>query len=144
MQAQRQRDTAPELAVRRAVWRLGLRYYVDRRPLPSLPRKADLVFPGQRIAVFVDGCFWHGCPEHGRRRHTVNAWYWPAKIEMNVRRDAETDAFLRSAEWLPIRVWEHADAEQAAAFIASEVRRRRARLQRQPRKAGPGKAEGSP
>src|SRR5690242_1595504 len=67
MRANRGRDTAPELAVRRAVHRLGLRYRVSARPIASLRRTADLVFPRQRVAVFVDGCFWHGCPVH----HTV-------------------------------------------------------------------------
>jgi len=125
MQLQRERDTAPELAVRRAVWRLGLRYFVDRRPLPDLRRKADMVFPRQQVAVFVDGCFWHGCPEHGTRRHTVNGWYWPEKIARNAARDVDTDDRLRAAGWLPIRVWEHADVEQAASAIAGVVRRRR-------------------
>ena len=71
------RDTGPELALRRALHRSGLRYYVHRRPVPTLPRRADVVFPTQRVAVFVDGCFWHGCPEHGRREHRTNGWYWP-------------------------------------------------------------------
>ncbi|MDZ7732827.1 MAG: very short patch repair endonuclease [Acidimicrobiia bacterium] len=119
MQSQRRRDTNAELAVRREVHRLGLRYFVHRRPLPSLRREADLVFPRRRVAVFVDGCFWHGCPEHGRVNHRENTWYWPQKIDSNVRRDKDTDARLREAGWIPVRVWEHEDPVQAARRIAA-------------------------
>lgn len=75
MQQQRRAGTKPEMVVRRAVHALGLRYFVNRRPLPELRRSADLVFPRARVAVFVDGCFWHGCPEHGTVRHKENTWY---------------------------------------------------------------------
>jgi len=118
------RDTGPELALRRALHRSGLRYYVHRRPVPTLPRRADVVFPTQRVAVFVDGCFWHGCPEHGRREHRTNGWYWPDKIESNRARDRDTDARLLAAGWEPIRVWEHEDPERAVARICRELRQR--------------------
>ncbi len=124
MSKQRRRDTAPELAVRRALHGMGLRYRVHRAPLPSLRRTADIVFGPARVAVFVDGCFWHGCPAHGRRHHDINGWYWPEKIERNQRRDAETDRHLRDSGWVPVRVWEHEDPAEAAARIARTVRDR--------------------
>jgi DNA mismatch endonuclease, patch repair protein len=127
MQGQRVRDTTPELALRRRLHAMGLRYVVDRPPLPGLRRRADLVFRGPRVAVFVDGCFWHGCPDHGRREHRVNAWYWPEKIERNRRRDADTDRRLTEAGWLAVRVWEHEEPADAAARVARAVRDRRRR-----------------
>ncbi len=125
MQAQLSRGTKPELALRRAVHANGLRYRVNVRPLPELRRTADLVFRKARVAAFADGCFWHGCPEHGRREHKVNGWYWPEKIERNRERDADTDERLIEAGWLPIRVWEHESATEAADRIARAVRSRR-------------------
>jgi len=114
MQRQRVRDTSAEVALRRHLHARGLRYRVHQRPLPELRRTADVVFRRQRVAVFVDGCFWHGCPEHGRREHRVNGWYWPAKIERNRRRDAETTELLEAAGWRVVRVWEHEPADEAA------------------------------
>lgn len=116
------RDTAPELALRRLLHRQGLRYFVHRQPLPDLRRKADLVFPTARVAVFVDGCFWHGCPDHGRRQHRTNGWYWPDKIERNRTRDRDTEARLAAAGWASVRVWEHDDPGRAVARIAAAVR----------------------
>lgn len=118
------RDTGPELALRRALHRSGLRYYVHRRPVPTLPRQADIVFPSQRVAVFVDGCFWHGCPEHGRREHRTNGWYWREKIERNRARDRDTDAKLLATGWESLRVWEHEDPQRAVARISQELLRR--------------------
>lgn len=115
------RDTAPELALRRALYRQGLRYNVHRRPLPFLRRQADVVFPRAKVAVFVDGCFWHGCPEHGRRQHRTNSWYWPDKIEQNVIRDRDTDARLEEAGWTVVRVWEHEQMTDAADRVAAAV-----------------------
>lgn len=125
MQAQRRHDTGPEMALRRVLHRRGLRYRLHVRPLPGLRRSADIVFRRARVAVFVDGCFWHGCPEHGRRAHDVNSWYWPAKIERNRERDADTNRQLDAAGWSVIRIWEHDDPVAAAANIEAEVRRRR-------------------
>lgn len=119
------RDTSPELALRSALHRTGLRYYVHRRPLPELRREADIVFPRAKIAVFVDGCFWHGCPEHGQRVHRTNGWYWPKKIATNMARDQDTDARLRSAGWVSIRVWEHEDPGRAATRVRRVLRQRR-------------------
>jgi DNA mismatch endonuclease (patch repair protein) len=121
MQAQPSRDTGPELALRRALHARGLRYRVHQRPVPELRRQADVVFRPARVAVFVDGCFWHGCETHGRRRHDVNGWYWPEKIERNRRRDADTDARLAAAGWTVVRVWEHEAADAAAQRVISVV-----------------------
>ena len=107
MSEQRREGTGPEIALRRALHSLGLRYRLHRAPVIGLRRKADIVFGPARVAVFVDGCFWHGCPEHGRRRHDVNGWYWPGKIARNQRRDEDTDQALSSAGWAVVRVWEH-------------------------------------
>ncbi len=126
MQRQARVGTAPELAVRRATHRLGLRYYVNRRPIASLRRTADLVFPTERVAVFVDGCFWHGCPEHGRRVIRENTWYWPEKIASNRRRDRDTDAKLITQGWQRLRIWEHDDPASAAQRILMMVESRRA------------------
>lgn len=125
MQRQGRKDTAPELAVRRAVHARGLRYFVHRRPLPDLRRTADLMFPTERVAVFVDGCFWHGCPDHGRREIRQNTWYWPEKIASNRRRDADTDEQLRARGWLSVRAWEHEEPDAVADAIEAVVRSRR-------------------
>ncbi|MFJ3505291.1 very short patch repair endonuclease [Streptomyces sp. NPDC090135] len=124
MRANRGKDTGPELALRRLLYASGLRYRVDARPVPEIRRRADLVFPGVRVAVFVDGCFWHGCPEHYRPA-TRNAEFWRKKIEGNKGRDSETNEILRSAGWSVIRVWEHQAPEAAAELVSEEVRTRR-------------------
>lgn len=125
MLANRSRDTTPEMAVRRAVHALGLRYRIGTRPLPELRRTADLVFRSARVAVFVDGCFWHGCPEHAT--HPVaNAGYWAEKIRKNRERDADTSARLEEAGWRSIRVWEHENPDESAAVISKAVREARA------------------
>ena len=117
------RDTAPELALRRVLHRRGLRYRVHRRPLPDLARQADIVFTGAKVAVFVDGCFWHGCPEHGRRHHGVNGWYWPDKIARNRTRDLDTTARLEAEGWRVVRVWEHGLSSPAGTrAVALEIR----------------------
>lgn len=123
MLGNRRRDTKPELAVRRAAHALGLRYRVDTRPLPELNRRADLVFPRAKVAVFVDGCYWHGCLEHGTTAK-ANATYWGTKIQRNRDRDRDTDARLTDAGWAVVRVWEHEDPGDAAAEIAAAVRGR--------------------
>jgi DNA mismatch endonuclease (patch repair protein) len=124
MQANRGRDTKPELALRSAVHALGLRYRVNARPLKSVRRTADLVFGRARVAVFMDGCFWHGCPDH----HTVaatNSAFWAEKVTTNRRRDADTDRRLEEAGWLCVRVWEHEDPHDAALKIRDMVADRR-------------------
>jgi DNA mismatch endonuclease (patch repair protein) len=117
MQATPQRDTPCEIALRSAVHRLGLRYRVDW-PLPGTRRRADLVFPRLKIAVMVDGCFWHGCPVHGTWPKANAAW-WRAKILRNVARDRDTDAKLKATGWKVLRFWEHEDPASAARRVAS-------------------------
>lgn len=127
MQRQKTRDTAPELAVRRLLHAAGLRYRVDRAPLPGLRRRADIVFGPSRVAVFIDGCFWHGCGEHSPVPAKANAHYWTAKVAGNRARDLDTDARLRAAGWQALRFWEHEDAACVAAEIARVVAERSAR-----------------
>jgi len=120
MQANRGRDTKPELALRSAAHAMGLRYRVSVRPMRDLRRTADLVFTRARVAVFLDGCFWHGCETH----HTVsatNAGYWAEKVIRNRERDRETDRVLVEAGWAVVRVWEHEDPIDAAARIKEVV-----------------------
>jgi DNA mismatch endonuclease (patch repair protein) len=120
MRGNRSRDTRPELAVRSAAHKLGLRYRVSARPLPDLRRSADLVFSGARVAVFVDGCYWHGCPDH-YVPSLSNQDYWHEKIDRNRARDTDTNDRLLAAGWLPIRVWAHENPESAAKAIAKIV-----------------------
>lgn len=119
---QRRKDTTPELALRRALFAAGLRYRIDFPPLPEMRRRrADVVFSRARVAVFVDGCFWHSCPLHGSLPRANRAW-WAAKLEANRARDAETDEFLATHGWVVLRYWEHCDPIAAAAEIAEVVR----------------------
>lgn len=125
MQANRSRDTQPELAVRRVLHADGFRYRVAAPPLAGLRRRADIVFPRQRIAVFIDGCFWHGCEEHGRKTFRHNVDYWPAKIATNRARDVDTNARLSSAGWQVMRFWEHQNPVDVARAIERAVTERR-------------------
>jgi DNA mismatch endonuclease (patch repair protein) len=125
MQANRGRDTRPELALRSAVHALGLRYRVGIRPIKEIRRTADLVFPRLRVAVFLDGCFWHGCPDHHRPAKGATAQFWLDKIEGNKRRDQETNQRLRDAGWYVVRVWEHEEPAGAARRVANLVASRR-------------------
>lgn len=123
MQSNKSRDTKPELALRSAVHARGLRYRVSAKPLAGVRRTADLVFPRAKVAVFLDGCFWHGCPEH----HTVasaNAKFWADKVEGNRKRDRDTDGRLAEAGWVSVRIWEHEDAAEAARRVEEIVRAR--------------------
>jgi DNA mismatch endonuclease (patch repair protein) len=121
MRANRSRDTKPELILRRAVHALGLRYRVDFRPIPNVRRTADLVFTKARVAVFVDGCFWHGCPEHHVKAKR-NADFWAEKARRNRERDAETNLLLKAEGWTILRFWEHEDLQAAARTVDSIVR----------------------
>lgn len=124
MRSQPTRDTQPELALRRRLHAAGLRYRVDH-PLPTnRRRRADVLHTPSRVAVFVDGCFWHGCPEHSRPIRT-DTGFWNTKIERNRQRDLDTDETLRAHGWLPIRVWEHDDPDGAARRVLRAVARRR-------------------
>lgn len=123
MEHQARRDTRPELAVRRVVWQLGLRYRVDLAPMPGR-RRADLVFTRAKVAVYIDGCFWHSCPAHATTPKANRDW-WTAKLAANVARDRDTDARLAHAGWTVIRVWEHEPPTAVAARIAQVVATRR-------------------
>ncbi|SES09622.1 very short patch repair endonuclease [Actinokineospora terrae] len=124
MSRQRARDTGIEVALRKALHVLGLRYRVHQRPVRTVRREADVVFSRARVAVFVDGCFWHGCAEHATWPKR-NAAFWRDKIETNQRRDRDTDARLTEAGWLALRVWEHEDPVAAAERVRAEVLARR-------------------
>lgn len=121
--AQREKDTRPELLVRRALHRRGLRYRLHRRPLEHLRRTVDIVFLTPKVAVDVRGCFWHSCPEH-RSMPQSNASWWAEKLDRNVKRDCETVSELESAGWTVVVVWEHDDPEAVADQIAALVRGR--------------------
>jgi DNA mismatch endonuclease (patch repair protein) len=121
MQGNRSRDTSPELAVRRRLHADGLRFRVAQRPELGLNRTADIVFTKQRIAVFIDGCYWHACPEH-RTVARANASYWSEKLARNVARDADTTSQLQDAGWTVLRFWEHEDPDAVAAIVAAAVR----------------------
>jgi DNA mismatch endonuclease, patch repair protein len=122
MRAQRERDTGIERAIRSLLHARGLRFRIHRRLLKGTRREVDVVFPGAKVAVFVDGCFWHGCPDHGTWPRN-NAGFWRSKIEGNVRRDRDTDARLEADGWTVVRVWEHEAPADAAARIADAVER---------------------
>jgi DNA mismatch endonuclease (patch repair protein) len=122
MQSQRRASTDPELAIRRLVHAAGLRYRVDAPlPLPGLRRRADLLFSRARIAVFVDGCYWHSCPQHATTPKANAAW-WAAKLAGNVARDRDTDQRMFEAGWTVIRIWEHEDPADAADLVIRRVR----------------------
>lgn len=123
MSRQRSRDTDPERVLRSLLHRMGLRFRVHRRPVAGVRREADVVFPAARVAVFVDGCFWHRCPEHGTFPKNNGPW-WEAKLAANAARDADTDQRFAEAGWQVVRVWEHEEAEGAAARVAEVVRAR--------------------
>ena len=126
MKRQARRDTKPEMALRRELHRLGLRYRVDRKVLPAVQRRADVVFLGPRIAVFVDGCFWHSCPTHATRPK-ANAEWWSEKLSRNVTRDRDTDRQLEAAGWTVVRMWEHEDPRTVAEQIKALIDLRRGR-----------------
>jgi DNA mismatch endonuclease (patch repair protein) len=121
MQQQVRIDTRPELEIRKLLHAQGLRYRVGLR-VPELPRRTiDVAFTRRRVAVFVDGCFWHGCPDHGNRP-TFNATAWSAKILRNQERDASTTTHLTKLGWQVIRIWEHEAPEAAVDRILASVR----------------------
>ena len=124
----RARNTKPEIALRAALWSLGLRYRLHY-PISGTP---DVVFPRQRVAVFVDGCFWHGCPEHSVKPKT-NSAFWKDKLEKNVERDRGNEIELAELGWTLVRFWEH-EVEQSpnecAARVLALLKRRRLGLRR--------------
>lgn len=113
----RARDTKPELAVRRLLHARGLRYRVDYRVVaPGRSVRADIAFPRLKVAVFIDGCFWHRCPEHGVRPQG-NFSYWEGKLDRNVERDREVATALAADGWRVVRIWEHATSSEALAAV---------------------------
>lgn len=121
MSRQRRRDTKPEMLLRKELHRRGLRYRVDAK-LPGMTRRrADVLFPRRKVAVFVDGCFWHACPLHATSPQNNNAW-WRSKLEGNVARDRDTDQRLKELGWTVLRFWEHEDMALAADTVETTVR----------------------
>ena len=121
MRANRRTDTKPELALRAALHARGYRYRKDfRLDLPLRRVRPDIAFTSRKVAVFVDGCFWHACPEHGGRPKN-NEWYWSPKLEKNVERDRAADAALAQAGWTVVRLWEHVPLDDAVAAVVAVV-----------------------
>jgi DNA mismatch endonuclease (patch repair protein) len=121
--ANRSRDTSPERRLRAALHRRGLRYRVNRRVEPNVPTTVDIAFGPAKVAVFVDGCFWHRCPEHGTLPKANGDW-WFSKLEGNVARDRRNDEALSSHGWKVIRLWEHDNPETSADLVAQIVKER--------------------
>jgi DNA mismatch endonuclease (patch repair protein) len=117
MRQQRSRDTAPEMALRRELFRRGYRFRVDHAVL-GRRRRADIAFTRRRVAVFVDGCFWHSCPEHGTSPVSNSGW-WEEKLTANVRRDRESEQELAAHGWVVLRVWEHEPVADAADRVCA-------------------------
>ena len=124
MKGNRRADTSPELAIRSALHRQGARFRKDLRiKAGDRSCSVDIVFTRRRLAVFVDGCFWHRCPDHGRTPGGKNADYWTWKLSRNSERDAENTAALEQAGWTVLRIWEHTDPEEAASLILAHLPR---------------------
>jgi DNA mismatch endonuclease, patch repair protein len=115
MSRQRTRNTEPELSLRRALHAVGIRFRLHRKDLPGQP---DIILPKLRLAIFVDGCFWHACPDHGTSPR-ANADWWKLKLEATVARDRRNDLALLELGWEPLHIWEHEDANSVAAGLAS-------------------------
>ena len=122
MRANRGRDTGPELAVRRELHAMGLRYRVDH-PLPfDRRRRADIAFTRAKVAVFIDGCFWHGCPEHGTTPK-MNSAFWAEKIARNRARDEDTTERLEAMGWTVLRFWEHENPTSCVELVRQTLLR---------------------
>ncbi len=126
MKGNRKRDTRPEVALRSALHATGARFRCDYavRVGARRPVRLDIAFTRVKVAVFVDGCFWHSCPDHGTTP-TTNHTYWQPKLARNVERDREVDEALIAEGWLPLHVWEHEDPVEAANRVARVVDERR-------------------
>lgn len=123
MEAQRRKDTSPEVALRKMLFADGLRYRVNYK-VPGAPRRTiDIAFPSRRVAVFIDGCFWHGCPQHGLAPKHNGDW-WASKLAKNHERDVETTGLLESQGWTVLRFWEHEDLTEEAARVKSVIANR--------------------
>lgn len=121
MSRQKSRDTAPEIAVRRLLHARGVRYRVDVKLEPDMRTRADLAWRGLKLAVFIDGCFWHGCPEHATRPAANRDW-WAQKLDANIARDRRTDDTLRKRGWVVRRFWEHQSPGEIADELIKEIR----------------------
>lgn len=110
------RNNTPELLLRRELHAMGLRYRVQLAVPGNRRRSIDIAFTRARLAVFVDGCFWHACPDHGTSPRTNSDW-WQWKLERNVARDRDTDRLLTTAGWTVLRIWEHEDPRAAAMRV---------------------------
>ncbi|WP_326742166.1 very short patch repair endonuclease [Streptomyces sp. NBC_01768] len=120
MSRQASRDTAPEVAVRKLLHASGYRYRVNER-VPGMSRRTiDIAFTRAKVAVMIDGCFWHGCPEHATQPKS-NAEWWRKKLDRNMVRDAETTEHLTTAGWTVLRFWEHETSQDVAARITAVV-----------------------
>lgn len=128
MSRQKTRDTLAEVSVRRTLFARGLRFRVNY-PVPRHGRRTiDIAFPRVRVAVFIDGCFWHGCPVHGTIPHANTEW-WMKKIQTNRARDSETSEWLEAEGWIVMRFWEHDLPDRVADDVESVVRERRSLIQ---------------
>ncbi|PSM43752.1 very short patch repair endonuclease [Streptomyces dioscori] len=124
MSKQARRDTAPEVAVRKLLHAAGRRYRLNVR-VPGMSRRTiDIAFTRAKVAVFMDGCFWHGCPQHATRPK-ANAEWWREKLDRNMARDAETTRHLVSSGWTVLRFWEHEAPGDVAERVAAAVDRQR-------------------
>ncbi len=122
---QQRAGTRPEVALRKELWSQGHRYSLHR-PIPGTRRTIDIALVKHRVAIFVDGCFWHGCPKHGSTPSN-NAEWWIRKLEANRRRDVDTNHILKSQGWTVVRVWEHEAVKTAANRVRRAVDKRRSR-----------------
>lgn len=122
MRANRGRDTKPELAVRRELHRRGRRFFVNRRPVATIRRTSDIVFPRKKVAVLIDGCFWHGCPLHQTWPKT-NSEFWGTKIARNIERDLETTSLWEAEGWRVLRFWEHEPVDVIVSTIEMHLDR---------------------
>ncbi len=125
MRANRRANTKPEVLLRSALHRLGYRYRKDflLRLDGGVRVRPDIVFTARKVAIFVDGCFWHVCPEHGREP-TTNEWYWAPKLRRNRERDRTVNAALHDAGWHVVRIWEHETLEDAVAAVTQAIKAR--------------------
>lgn len=123
MEAQRRKDTSPEVALRKVLYADGLRYRINYK-VPGSPRRTiDIAFPGRKVAVFIDGCFWHGCPLHGVAPKHNGDW-WAAKLAKNYERDVETTALLERQGWAVLRFWEHEELSTESVRVETVVAER--------------------
>jgi DNA mismatch endonuclease (patch repair protein) len=122
MRSNKRRDTGPEMRLRRALHASGYRYRVDMAVnVPGRRVRADVVFTRPKLAVFIDGCFWHSCPQHGRMPSDPTG-YWHAKLQRNVERDRAIDIALRAADWKVLRIWEHVPVDKALTQVTDAIR----------------------